>query len=847
MARKVLLGDEAVAMAAVHSGITGAYSYPGTPATEIMETIQKLAKRVTTHKIHAHWTANEKTAYEAALGHCYAGRRSIVSFKHVGLNVAMDPYMSSAITGANGGMVVAVADDPGMHSSQSEQDSRFMAHFAQVPCLDPWDQQTAYDWTRNAFDLSEEFNIPVMLRLVTRLAHSRCSIEVGEPLAEVPTRPVCKDWREWTLLPSNAKPNYERLVAKQSPITDKLAKGPYFEMDETGRRTYGVITTGLARNYVKEAYIKYDIRYPLLAVGAYPIPDKLLHEMFRMCDCVLLVEEGMPFVERVLHAAGLTDRETLQGRLTGALPLSGELNPEIVARALGVNVEEGIDLHAGQRSIPLVARPPQLCQGCSHIDVFSALDNVLSNNGDGRVFGDIGCYALGSLPPYDTMHTCVDMGASIPMAVGASQAGLHPAIAVIGDSTFTHSGMTGLIDAVQLNANVIVIISDNSTVAMTGGQPDIATGEDLIKIVTGLGVDPEHIHHIDANKAHQQEIIDTVKKEMDFAGPSVLVCSRACIHNARREKAEEAENAAIAEELKAGIVTGEGGPVVTQGYAEDGGQGYHGRDVCATEVLSRDIVLCGVGGQGILAIAQAVSITATRLNLYVKQSETHGMSQRGGAVISHMRYSDKPVFSDLIQSGNADLIISVEPMESLRWISYLSTTGHLVANVKPVENIPNYPELSEILGTINQLPGYTLLDADRVASMAGSVRAANMVLLGAAAEMLGFADEQWEHTLTEIWKKKGERTVAINLKAFEYGRDAGKLFRALTKAGMNTLDALLVASYTLPSAEGVNYADQWIEILNGDKADDLRSYIRSSGKPLPVNPDEIPELMEQAK
>ncbi|MBL1218635.1 MAG: hypothetical protein D8M59_14220 [Planctomycetes bacterium] len=848
MPRTILLGDEAVATAAIHSGVTGGYSYPGTPSTEILETFQKLGRRVPFHKVHAHWCANEKTAYEAAMGHSYAGHRSMVSFKHVGLNVAMDPYMSSAITGCNGGMVIAVADDPGMHSSQSEQDSRFLSHFALLPCLEPWDQQAAYDWTRAAFDLSEEFKLPVMVRLVTRLAHSRASVELQPPLETVPAVPPVGDWRGWTLLPANAKPNYERLLSKQERLSQRLEEGPYFQLDETGNRSYGIIATGLGVNYVKEAFDRYNVRHPLLCVGAYPVPDALLRKMFHMCDCILLVEEGMPLLERILHAAGLTTRELLRGRLTGDLPRSGELTPEIVATALGVKVpsEDVLAARTSDQPLPVVSRPPQLCAGCSHIDVFTTIDKITGGNNNARVFGDIGCYTLAALPPYDTMHTCVDMGASIPMAIGASQAGLSPAIAVIGDSTFTHSGMTGLADAINQHANVVVIISDNSTTAMTGGQPDIATGEDLVRIVKGLGIDEDHVHFIDANKAHHAEMEDALRREVEYEGPSVLVFRRPCIHNPRRDKAEAAElesaqkevqqqrlqaaNKQAAGELAAEAeAVPEGRPKIRDSFGPD---------------FKRDLIMAGVGGQGILVIAHTVGITATRLGMYVKQAETHGMSQRGGAVISHVRYGVNPVHSDLVERGQGDILLAVEPMEALRWTGYLGPHGHLVASVKPVVNVPNYPELEEVLAHIQSFAAHTLLDADRLASQAGWAKSANMVLLGAVAPLLGFDDRDINLTLEEVWRPKGEKVITVNQRAYQYGRDAGLFYRALIEGGVAPADALVLASETEPSPDALHFVPAWAETLARDAGRSIVNAIHESNRPASVDPSQLAAIME---
>ncbi len=528
MNRQILLGDEAIALAAIHAGIGAAYSYPGTPATEILESVQKFGKD---RGVKAVWSSNEKVAYEEALGHSYAGGRSLVSMKHVGLNVAADPYMSSAITGANGGLVLAVADDPGMHSSQNEQDSRIMADFALMPCIEPWDQQTTYDWTRLAFDISEDLSIPVTLRIVTRLAHSRADVAVGEPITPAKREPS-GDWRQWVLIPANARPNYDRLVEKQPEILDRLRQGPFHEYRTEGDTSVGIIACGIARNYVLETLSRYNLSHPLLSIGAYQIPDEMLEDIIGRCDKILVVEDGMPFLERRLRTFALMNKNLILGRMSGDLPRTGEMSPDAVARALGVSAPAAVP----DVALPVAGRPPRLCDGCSHIDVFTALIDVMEDFPTGRVFGDIGCYTLGSLPPYKCMSSCVDMGASIGMAIGAADAGLHPAIAIIGDSTFTHSGMTGLLDMVHTKANITVIISDNSYIAMTGGQPDMATGEGLVQIVEGLGINPEHLHFLELKNYKPQDLAVLLREEIAYEGPSFFVCRRECIQAFTRDK-----------------------------------------------------------------------------------------------------------------------------------------------------------------------------------------------------------------------------------------------------------------------------------------------------------------------
>ncbi len=532
MERRPLLGDEALALGAIHAGLSGAYAYPGTPSTEIMEFIQREtqgANEPSQGGIHCVWSANEKVAYEEALGMCYAGRRAHVSFKHVGLNVAADPFMNSALTGVQGGFVVTSADDPGMHSSQNEQDSRVLADFAQIPCLEPADGQECYDMARDAFDLSERFNVPVMLRMVTRIAHSRSGVVVGERRAPNPLNPAA-DWRQWTLIPGNARRNWAALLAKQPEILAWSEGCRYNELKlnpKAGRR--GVIASGIAFNYLRENCPEGELP-SYVKVGAYPIPVGLIEQLCEACDEILVLEDGYPFIEARLK--GLLDRprgKVIRGRLDGTVPRTGELNPDLVRAALG------LPERARQAMAPLelAPRPPSLCPGCPHIDSYTAIKELMGEMPTMRVFGDIGCYALGGLPPYSAAHTCVDMGASISMAMGAAAAGLHPAIATLGDSTFIHSGMTSLVGAARQNLNMTVFILDNATVGMTGGQETMATGSRLEEVCKGLGVNPEHLHVIQAHKKFHAENVALIRREIEYRGLSVIIPVRECIQTAK--------------------------------------------------------------------------------------------------------------------------------------------------------------------------------------------------------------------------------------------------------------------------------------------------------------------------
>jgi len=523
MEKIVLLGDEAVALAAVQAGLTAAYSYPGTPASEIMEYLIRNSDGG--RKYTAKWCVNEKVACEEALGVSFAGKRALVSFKHVGLNVAADPFINSAITGANGGLVVVVADDPGMHSSQDEQDSRYHADFARILCLEPASHQEAYDMTREAFDLSEKFRLPVMIRLVTRLAHSRSSVQTSAAREQNKDLPY-GTWQDWTLLPGNARRRFRILLDRQNDLQEYSENTGYNQLvlnPAAGRR--GVVVSGIAYNYFKEVAASLPAEPSYLKISTYPFPGAKLRRLVEQVDELLVIEEGYPFIERFLRGVTGIPGKLIRGKMDGSLPASGELTPDLVARALGL--PERIGLKTGD--FRLANRPPQLCVGCPHADTYKALNEALRDFPRPVVFSDIGCYTLGALPPYNAIQTCVCMGASVSMAKGGAEAGIHPSVAVIGDSTFAHSGLTPLLDAVFSNSDLTVIILDNGTVAMTGAQPSFGTGEPLDRLLAGLGVDPNHLRVIVPLPRNHQENVKVIKEELSHHGLSVIIARRECI------------------------------------------------------------------------------------------------------------------------------------------------------------------------------------------------------------------------------------------------------------------------------------------------------------------------------
>ena len=559
MQKLILLGAETVAQGAIDGGMSGIYAYPGTPSTEITEYVQN-SKSASERKIHSQWSANEKTAMEAALGMSYAGRRAMVCMKHVGLNVAADAFINSAITGVNGGLIVTVTDDPSMHSSQNEQDSRFYGKFAMIPILEPSNQQEAYDMAYEGFELSEKFKLPVLLRFTTRLSHSRSGIQTKEMKSQnsliYPEDPI-----QFVLLPSNARKRYKGLLAVQDSIEDDSEKSKYNiyyeaasqaelvsasmgeipkqsasggrnDNDKLPKHSLGIIACGIAYNYIMENYLDRNCPYPILKLGQYPLPYSNVEKIVNECQKVLVLEDGYPFVEEQLKSF-LDKSGKIKGRLDGSISRDGELNPDIVGKALGRPVKTGM-------SIPKIVanRPPELCSGCSHRDIYNALNETMRDFGKQKVFSDIGCYTLGALPPWNAINSCVDMGASITMAKGAADAGVRPSVAVIGDSTFTHSGMTALLDCVYENSPVTVIISDNATTAMTGGQASHATGR-LEEICIGLGVKPEHVRVLTPLPKYHDEMVKVLREELTYEGVSVIIPRRECIQTVTRSKKEQ--------------------------------------------------------------------------------------------------------------------------------------------------------------------------------------------------------------------------------------------------------------------------------------------------------------------
>lgn len=517
--KKVLSGNEAIAHGAYAAGITVASAYPGTPSTEILENIAKFPE------IYCEWAVNEKVGMEVVIGASFAGARTLTTMKHVGLNVALDPLMTFAYVGANGGMVIVSADDPGMHSSQNEQDNRILAKFAHIPMLEPADSQECYDMTRAAIEISEEFDIPVMLRTTTRISHSSGIVELGDiksirKLQDAREQRVYKkDIARTVPVPMFARRMRVTLENKVNRLAEYSNNSPFQKIEPGG--PIGIITSGVSYQYAREAFPDASI----LKLGmTYPIPKDTIQRFAESVEKLYVIEEGEEYLEEQIRAMGIAVQSTKTNLRIG------ELSPDRIQR-LAAELYDKAPLKPKEAIGDLPARPPVLCPGCSHRGVFYALNRLKA-----FVTGDIGCYSLGAFAPLSAMDTIVCMGASVGNAHGLEKAGQPGRVAaVIGDSTFFHSGMTGLLNIVYNRGNSTTIVLDNRTTAMTGHQDNPGTGKTLMgeqttetlveDVARGLGV--KRVRVIDPNDLNTT--IEVLKEELDSEEPSVVVSKRACV------------------------------------------------------------------------------------------------------------------------------------------------------------------------------------------------------------------------------------------------------------------------------------------------------------------------------
>lgn len=507
--RKLMLGNEAVARGAYEAGVRVVSSYPGTPSTEVSECIAGY------DEVYAEWAPNEKVALEVAVGASIAGARSMACMKHVGVNVAADPMFTAAYTGVNGGLVILAADDPGMHSSQNEQDTRFYARSAHLPLLEPADSQEAKDFTKLAFELSEKYDTPVIVRTTTRLAHSQSFVETGDR-AEVPLRDYVKDVTKYTMMPSSAIGRHVVVEAREKRLAEDV-NGFGIVREEMRDDALGVVCSGVVYQYVREALPEASV----LKLGVvYPVALGKVKEFASKVKRLVVVEELEPFIEDTLKAAGIA----CEGK--NIFSLQSELSTAIIKEKL-----LGIKIETEKKDLPV--RPPVMCAGCPHRGVFYILNKLKLT-----VSADIGCYTLGAQPPLAAVDTVVCMGASVGIAHGFEKARgreqSNKTVAVIGDSTFIHSGITGLINAVYNKSNITLIILDNSTTGMTGHQQHPATGLtlkqepakilDIVALCKTVGCDSVRV----TDSYDLGDLEKIIKEETARDGVSVIVAKRPC-------------------------------------------------------------------------------------------------------------------------------------------------------------------------------------------------------------------------------------------------------------------------------------------------------------------------------
>lgn len=520
--KEILSGNEAIARGAFEAGVLVATGYPGTPSTEILE------NTVLYEEIDSSWAPNEKVALEVAMGASFAGARTLVTMKHVGVNVAADPLFTLSYTGIKGGLVLVTADDPEMHSSQNEQDNRNYAQFAKVPMLEPSDSQECKDFTRIALELSERYDTPVLLRTTTRISHSKSIVELKERVADLPAPALVSNAAKQVMLPSNAKIRHPLVEERMRNLAESACTMEINRM-ELRDTSVGIVTSGVCYEYVREVFPEAST----LKLGmVHPFPAGLIRSFADKVERLYVVEELDPFFEQQIRALSI--------EVTGKeiIPACGELSPDRIRKAFagqGVGAESADpapDVKTGGAALP--PRPPNMCPGCPHRGVFYALKQLKA-----YVTGDIGCYTLGFLPPLSSMETCVCMGASIGNATGAVKVVPEDekkrVVAVIGDSTFMHSGMTGLADMVYSNSPATVVILDNRITAMTGRQDNPVSGftlmnepahrVDLVQLCAALGV--KHVRTV--NPFDLEETRQALKEEMERPETSVIITNKPCV------------------------------------------------------------------------------------------------------------------------------------------------------------------------------------------------------------------------------------------------------------------------------------------------------------------------------
>lgn len=552
MKTELLMGNEAIALGAIRAGVNVVCGYPGTPSTEVLETIARHRH----DKLYVEWSVNEKVALEVAAGASYAGARTLVTMKQVGLNVASDPLMSLAYIGVKGGMVVLVADDPGPISSQTEQDTRHFARFAHLPVFDPATPEEAYTLMEEAYKLSEKYGTPVIFRPTTQVCHACASIETDSVKYENPVNGFVKD-PKWVIFPRLSYQNHIKITDNEEKISREFSSFDYNKISGTG--TKGIVTGGISYTYVKEAVEALGASVKVFKVTTpHPFPDQLALEFLKSVDEVLVVEELDPVVEEnVLRLCGQKGlKMPIAGKLTKALPVAGKYSYELVKAAIQTFLgQEPTPAAAAPAALPsLPVRPPVLCAGCPHRASFYSVKQAMKKTKQKAVFtGDIGCYTLGNAQPLDMVDTCLCMGAGITIAQGLQIAEPdRKQIAFIGDSTFFHTGISGIINAVYNENDITVIVLDNSTTAMTGHQPHPGTGKTMMgnisekisieNVLKGCGV----TFVAKANPLDIAQAVDTVTRAVGHKGVSAVIFESPCIAQCKADHIQEVKDNCIA-------------------------------------------------------------------------------------------------------------------------------------------------------------------------------------------------------------------------------------------------------------------------------------------------------------
>ena len=520
--RLLMSGNDAVARAVWEAGVRVAAAYPGTPATEMLEVIS------TYPDLYAEWSVNEKVSLEVAFGAAMAGSRSFCAMKHVGMNVASDALMTMTLTGVSGGLVIAIADDVGLSSSQNEQDSRYWGRFAHVPVLEPADSQEAYDFTLAAFELSERFQTPVILRLTTRICHVKALVTVGER-SEKPVAGFTKDVSRWVMVPGAAGKRLPLMFERENSLRAEAAVSKLNAIEPGADRRVGFVTSGPAYMHVRESFPE----APVLKLGfSCPVPFDLVREFAKQCDQLVVVEEVEPLIETEIKAQGIA----AIGK--DILPRSGELSPNVLKPAIARLLGEPVPEVATVKPMLVFPRPPTMCVACPHLGAYYTLAQLRNVT----ISGDIGCYTLGFGQPWNALDACISMGASMGMALGLDKGRSEAEkdkkiVAVIGDSTFMHMGMQGLLDIVYNKGNVTVMLLDNRAVGMTGGQNNPANGRgihgeeaprvDFASLVKALGVKEERVHVVDPYEL--PTLFKVLRQETKVPEPSVIITNRPCV------------------------------------------------------------------------------------------------------------------------------------------------------------------------------------------------------------------------------------------------------------------------------------------------------------------------------